>query len=198
MILPNFNIVAETAIAATFRERGIHTFYDAIEVVNSPPYGRTKNKERLEQVIIEGRGTCSTKHAVLKALAEEHALYGLKLSLAIYAMDEINTPGVGTILKNYDLPYIFEAHVYLTYNDKVYDYTFPNSQKKLWQNSVIVEVTIDTDQIGIYKQKFHKSVLAEWTQRERLNYSAEELWDIREKCIHHLDRLHNKTLFKTI
>lgn len=183
MILPNFHIIAETEISTALKERGVHTFYDAIQWVHHLPYGRVKDPTSLDNVLKEGQGTCSTKHALLKALAEEHAIYDLKLSLAMYAMNDINTPGVGSVLQQYDLPCMFEAHVYLSYNDEIYDYTFPGSENMLWRKSVVIETAIDTDQIGGFKQEYHKAFLTDWIQRAPLDYTLDQLWTIREQCI---------------
>jgi hypothetical protein len=47
----------------------------------------------------ERKGTCSTKHALLKAFAGEQGL-PIPLMLGIYEMDARNIPGIGPYLKN--------------------------------------------------------------------------------------------------
>lgn len=188
MILPNFNIVATTTVSEAFKEIGVQTFYDAIQKVHNLPYGRTEELLQFEKILEEGHGTCSTKHATLKALADEHALHGLELKLVIFAMDESNTPGIGHILEKYDLSYMFEAHTYLLYGDEAYDYTFPKKKTMPWKNSVLLETTIATNQIGDFKKEYHKSVLKDWINSEDLTYTVDELWKIREECITALDQ----------
>jgi len=60
------------------------------------------------------RFTCTTKHALLAALAREQHI-NAQLVLGIYEMSERNTPGVGHVLSRYGLSYIPEAHCHLRY-----------------------------------------------------------------------------------
>lgn len=183
MIIPNFFIVPGSPVSDTFIEHGVTTFYDAIRKVHHLPYGRVENPLEFGNIITEGKGTCSTKHATLKTLTDEHAIYGLQLELAIYAMCEENTPGVGATLDKYNLPYMLEAHTFLCYDDEVYDYTFAQSKNLKWKGAILMQTTIDTDQIGEYKKNYHKSVLADWIKRDHLPYTLDELYTIREECI---------------
>ena len=48
---------------------------------------------------------------------------------------------------------------------------------------ILIEIAIDTDQIGDWKKQYHQSVLEEWLKRDQLDYTLEELWRIRENCI---------------
>ena len=189
MILPNFNLTPGTTVANIFITQDIFTFYDAIRAVHTLPYGRIENPVEFATIIMEGKGTCSTKHATLKALAEEHAIYGLKLEMAIYAMNRENTEGIGGLLKKYNLPYILEAHIYLRYDDEIYDYTFHNTREMPWRDAVLVESTIDTDQIVNFKKEYHRAVLNDWIVRDNLPYSLDELWSIREECIKALEQI---------
>jgi hypothetical protein len=62
------------------------------------PYGRNGNPDDPLAVLTDQRGTCSTKHVLLRRLAIEQGI-DLVLVLGIYEMNEHNTPGVGTVLK---------------------------------------------------------------------------------------------------
>lgn len=183
MIVPNFNITPGNPMGDIFISQGITTYYDAIRAVHKLPYGRVANPLDYGSIMTEGKGTCSTKHAAIKTLAEEHAIYGLQLELVVYAMDEKNTPGVGEVLKKYDLPYMLEAHTFLAYDEEEYDYTFSGSHTMAWKESVLMQTTIDTDQIGDFKKEYHQSVLLDWISRDRLPYSLLDLWEIRQECI---------------
>lgn len=183
MIIPNFSIVPGSPVSDIFIEHEVKTFYEAIRKVQNLPYGRVENPLEFGSIITNGRGTCSTKHATLKMLTDEHAIYGLQLELAIYAMSEENTPGVGATLDKYNLPYMLEAHTFLCYDDEIYDYTFAQSKNLTWTDSILMQTTIDTDQIGEYKKSYHKSVLADWIKRDHLPYTLDELYTIREECI---------------
>jgi hypothetical protein len=54
-------------------------------------------------VLNERRGPCSTKHALLKALADEQGL-PIRLMLGIYEMNARNTPGIGRVLEEHHMP----------------------------------------------------------------------------------------------
>src|SRR5580693_6979785 len=58
-------------------------------------YGRNSDPDDPLVVLTERRGTCSTKHALLRRLSIEQEI-DLLLILGIYEMNERNTPGVGS------------------------------------------------------------------------------------------------------
>ncbi len=102
-------LLSEGHFATAFRSRGCKTFREAAELVRTLPYARTTNPLDYELVLVERRGTCSTKHALLAALAREESIT-IKLMLGIYEMMESNTPGVGPVLLSKSLSSIPEAH----------------------------------------------------------------------------------------
>jgi hypothetical protein len=57
------------AHAADFAARGVADFRAAGRYLQHLPYGRTADRADFVAVLREGRGTCSTKHALLAALA---------------------------------------------------------------------------------------------------------------------------------
>lgn len=183
MSLPNFNLTKGKPVSDEFLKKDIKTFHDAIRHIHNLPYGRNKTPEYIETVIIEGVGTCATKSSCLKTLAEENEIHSISLNLCIYPMNEKNTPGVGQVLDQYELEYILEDHTFLSYANERYDYTFPNRSEKLWEPDILIEITIDPDQILDYKVSFLKSIHKDWIQRDHIPYTPEELWDIREQCI---------------
>ncbi len=81
-------------------------------------------------VLTEQRGTCSTKHALLRRLAIEQNL-DVALVLGIYEMAEQNTPGVGDILRKYELVLLPEAHCYLRMARRRIDVTREENGKLL-------------------------------------------------------------------
>ncbi|HWO29322.1 MAG TPA: hypothetical protein VNO32_11045 [Candidatus Acidoferrum sp.] len=64
----------------------------AAQYVCGLPYGRNSDPSDPVIVLAEQRGTCSTKHALLRRLAIEQGL-DIALVLGIYEMTERNTPG---------------------------------------------------------------------------------------------------------
>ncbi len=97
-------------------------FRAAAQYVCGLPYGRNSNAGDPLIVLTEQRGTCSTKHALLRRLAIEQEL-NLLLVLGIFEMTERNTPGVGAVLQRYGLTGLIEAHCYLRTAGKRIDVT---------------------------------------------------------------------------
>ena len=81
---------------------GAGDFAAAARYVRQIPYGRITERSRYWLVLDEGRGTCTTKHATLAALARKQGI-DVRLMLGIYEMSERNTPGVGPVLSAHGL-----------------------------------------------------------------------------------------------
>lgn len=184
-MIPNFNLTTSGTVSKYFIENEITTFYAAIKYIQQMPYGRSKLNYP-HNIIENKKGTCSTKHAFIKELAQENNIHSVKLHMCIYPMSEHNTPGVGKVLQRYKLDYILESHVYLSCDDKRYDFTFPDKSDIEWENDILMETEIDVDQILDYKINYHKNILKEWITRDKLDFSLKEIWQIRESCIHAL------------
>lgn len=73
-------------------------------------------------VLTEGRGTCSTKHALQRSL-QPNSTYRSLSCLGIYLMSEPNTPGVGSVITRHGLAEIPEAHCYLMHDGVRIDVT---------------------------------------------------------------------------
>jgi hypothetical protein len=132
-------------------------------------------------VLDEGRGTCTTKHALLADLAREQDI-PVQLVLAIYEMSDRNTPGVGRVLARHGLPAIPEAHCFLRYHGERLDITgVPAGAAPI--DRFLHEEPITVAQIGAYKIALHRRVLADWAARQPRGLTAEEAWRIREECI---------------
>jgi hypothetical protein len=186
---PNFKIRADSKISIAFLERGIHSFLEACDFIGQLTYARNTNKNDLLTVFKDHCGTCSTKHAVLAQLAEDHQFSEIKLMLGIFRMNGINTPKVKNILLHYKLEYIPEAHCYLKSNAGVLDYTQLEHQPIDFQNELMKELQISPNQISTFKVAFHKEFLENWLeQNSNTPYNSTELWKIREECIQALSR----------
>jgi hypothetical protein len=166
-----------------FQAAGIQDFAGAARHLLTLPYGRIADRMNLRLVLEAGRGTCTTKHALLAELAREQGI-DVQLTLAIYEMSERNTPGVGRVLSAYGLTYIPEAHCYLRHASGRIDVTgVPAGAEPI--HHFLHEEPITVDQIGAYKQDRHRRFLREWITRTDSvrGRSLEEVWRIREVCI---------------
>jgi len=185
--LPNFNIESKGEISEEFLKKSILTYNDASKYVQNLTYGRNLDKDDLKSVFKDNKGTCSTKHAVLKQLANENGLKNVKLMLGIFKMNGFNTPKIYKTLKSYNLDYIPEAHNYLKYNNRIYDFTKINSSPSNFESDLLYEIEIKSSEINQTKIQIHKNFLIDWLQQNpTINYSIEELWSIREQCIQDL------------
>jgi hypothetical protein len=154
------------------------------------PYGRNRYPDDPLAVLTEQRGTCSTKHALLRRLAIEQGI-NLVLVLGIYEMNERNTPGVGSVLQAHGLESIPEAHCYVRVGDKRIDVTRQRARSDAEPiSNFLYEEEIDPSQITIYKIGVHKSFLDQWiTATASLGgLTLTSIWAIREECIAALSR----------
>ncbi len=91
-VLPAAPIKQSGAISACFLAHGLRDYRDAARFVSELPYGRNSARTATCEVLTEGHGTCSTKHALLAALAAEQQI-PVALMLGTYEMNAVNTPG---------------------------------------------------------------------------------------------------------
>jgi len=182
--LPETPLPESGVLGSAFRRRGCATLRDAARYLHLLPYGRNADRAAFHLVLAEGRGTCSTKHALLAALAQEVGV-PVRLTLGMFEMCEANTPGVGPVLERHQLTAIPEAHTYLRYDDRRIDVTRSGVTPQAEIERFLVEQDIRPDQIGDFKVSFHRTFLREWLSRhsEYARLTPEALWEIREACI---------------
>ena len=176
--LPNKNIERNSGLTNQFRDLGCGTYHDACDHVWRLAYGRTSTSSDWTLVLTENVGTCSTKHALLKALADEIGLE-IELKLGIYLMKESNTPGVGTILSASKLESVPEAHCYLSHNGNRVDLTRFGFEAEESISGFLFERTIMPSDIGEIKRQLHKQYILD-------NFGtieANRIWHVREECI---------------
>jgi len=177
----NFSIQPGKEISNQFLERGISSYEDACNYVKSIKYGR--NAEKLDPLCVlkDNVGTCSTKHALLKRLADENGQTDIELVMGIFRMNAHNTPQTEKVLSQYGMGYMPEAHNYLKYHGTIIDCT---TTKKLdFQPDLLEETALQPDQITDYKVAHHRQFLAKWLETANQPYNLDEIWVIREKCI---------------
>jgi hypothetical protein len=187
MPLPDCILQDRGKVSRAFLAKGVTTFADACHYVKSIPYGRNENKEDTFCVFDDNCGTCGTKHALLKRLADENDLEGFVLVTGIYRMDNSNTPGIGSVLQDHQLEYIPEAHNYFKAGDESFDFTFPYAKTLGFECEVLEETVIQPHQITDYKVGLHKNFMSRWLlANKNINLSLGKLWEIRELCIANL------------
>jgi len=182
-------VVLEPAgtVSAAFIRTGMLDYRAAARFVSHLPYGRNFLVSDPLGVMREGRGTCSTKHALLRRLAIEQDLEVL-LMVGIYEMTAENTPGVGSVLERYRLASLPEAHCYLRYCGKRVDITRGSGSRR--ELKFFLEEDIVPEQIGEYKAALHRRFMQRWMTESDVagRRNLEERWQIREECIAVLSR----------
>jgi hypothetical protein len=183
-------LIPDGEISAAFVEFGLLEYRAAARFVSRLPYGRNTVVHRTLIVLQEGRGTCSTKHALLRRLAVEQSL-NVVLVLGIYEMHERNTPGVGSVLEKHGLETLPEAHCYLRFRESRIDVTRPiDADPPERIAHFLHEEDITPEQIGDYKTAVHRQFLRRWMTESGNARSRDlgEVWRIREECIAALSR----------
>lgn len=110
------------------KNHGIESWNKLTEFIKNLPYGRNKNRTDLGLVLSEMKGTCSSKHALLKSIADLNNVQNIDLVIGIYKMNELNTPKIENELTKNSIEYIPEAHCYLKINGKRIDLTTRKSK----------------------------------------------------------------------
>ena len=182
----DFTLKNTGVYGSSLHSLGIYKWSDLLAFIRQLPYGRTQNRADFSLVLTEKKGTCSSKHALVRFIAKEEGVQDLRLVIGIYKMNAENTPGIGDHLKRAKLPYLPEAHTYLYWKDELIDLTFPASQALLFPKSLMMEYDIEPEQAGNYKESLHRAFLAQWIEKESIPYSLKELWKLREACIYSL------------
>lgn len=183
--LPDFQIATNGIISEAFLLQGITTLHNAIDFIRNLKYGRNTDKSDLRTVFRDKKGTCSTKHALMKCLADENGPNPIRLMLGIFRMHAVNTPKISSTLLRYGLAYIPEAHIYLKYRAAVFDFTSP--QPSDFISDLLYETVIQPGDIIHYKVQLHQYFLTDWlSQNKDITYAPDALWRIREQCIRDL------------
>lgn len=170
---------------------GIQNFQEALDYIQNLPYGRNSNRSAYRLVTTEGKGTCSTKHAFLKALAMEQKQDSVQLIIGMYQMQVSNTPRIGAVLEAANIAWLPEAHCYLNIAGQRLDITTAQANFEKLASYILEEKAIEPQQIGAYKVNYHQAYLKNWLRTTTYPYDFEAVWKIREQCIQALSEKGN-------
>lgn len=176
-----FRISGVSALCENVRSRGFESFEHLAEHVRKLPYGRTTNAQDPLAVLRQGRGTCSTKHQLLAAVAQDCGHPEVHLTVGIYEMSEENTPGVATVLNAASLTSIPEAHCYLSIEGERFDYTGLPAGSSSPFAALYAEYTVSPNNLPQVKVELHQEAIAAWASDYGI--SKEAAWATREACI---------------
>lgn len=181
-VLPDFLLSEHEPLSQGFLALGLRSFVDAARYVWQLPHGHNSDRADFRLVLPEGRGTCTTRHALLAALARAHG-QPVHLTLGIYDMHERNTPGVGALLEREGLSGIPEAHCYLVVNQRRVDLTrdLPGAGSIAALAVFFTEEQLEPEDIGAPMEEKHRAFIRNWAARWGLD--PEHIWRVREACI---------------
>ena len=103
-------------------------------------------------------------------------------------MNEVNTPNIGNVLSENSIDYIPEAHCYLKINNTRTDITTLHANFTVLKNYILKEIEITPEQVADFKVNYHQKFLKNWIIENKLTYTFDELWGIREQCITNLGK----------
>ena len=183
---PNLPLSSKDQLTTLAKSYGITSWNELTKFVKNLPYGRNKNRTDIGLVLSEKKGSCSSKHALLKSIADLNKIPKINLVLGIYRMNVSNTPKIGNELTKNGIEYIPEAHCYLKINDIRTDYTTKESEFKNIEKDIIQEIDIQPEQVIDFKVTYHKAFIKNWLKATNSKFNFEQIWHIREKCIENL------------
>ena len=185
--LPDFQIMPTGTISKTCLEHNLSTFHRLVDFTWHLPYGRNTDKNNLATVFTDGCGTCGTKHALLKQVADEQGVENISLVIGLFRMNGRNTPSVEKRLAQYGIAFIPEAHCYLKFDGRRFDFTKAGPGAFDFEPDLIEEAEILPHQITGYKVNYQKTYLKNWLNLAPIEgMDLEALWAVREQCIRDL------------
>ena len=140
-VLPEAPLAGQEPFTRAFRELGAATFREACRIAHGLPYGHPSAPEEPLALFRERRGTCTTKHDAIAALARELDL-PVRKRLGVYAMTESLVTGMSAVLERHGMPYLPMLHCFLTAGEHRVDLTAGNRNGK---NGTIVEFLVTTE-----------------------------------------------------
>ncbi|MEJ6583089.1 MAG: hypothetical protein QNL61_02970 [Crocinitomicaceae bacterium] len=170
-------------LTADLLESGVVSWDDIVRSVQCFHYDRNSDRNDLNLVWYERKGSCSSKHAFLKHVADLNNLPDIELVLAFYKMNAKNTPVLGEVLEKNNLTEIPEAYCYLKVNGVELDVTTVHSDFKQYKKDIISTKSIEPKDVISNKIEWHKLYLEEWRKEKHPELDFDTLWSIREACI---------------
>lgn len=164
VVLPDAVMAEFGPVSAKFLELGVTSFQQACAFVHELPYGYNSDREDLMILFREKKGTCTTKHAVIAALAKELGL-SVKKHVGIYKMTETLVPGTNKILERHRLPHLPMIHCFLVSGPHRVDLTEGNRNGKngpvdefLFAREVVPNFT-EKDEYLLYRRVLIEQIL---------------------------------------
>jgi hypothetical protein len=183
MSLPDFELT-QSEFSDLLKEKGIQSFTEACDYIRSLPYGRTSDRNDLSLLILEEKGTCSSKHGFLGRLIEENGFNDIQLIAGIFLMSPETHPVLTNFFKDKPYTSLPEMHCYLRYQGQRFDFTSLTTRIETIEPKIIREQRIEPHQTGDWKIKIHQEYIKAWLLRNpQIEMNFEDIWKEREACI---------------
>lgn len=184
----DFTLEPVGPVSQAFLAEGIPSFADACARIARATYRRVSNPVNPLAVLQEGCGTCSSKHILLKRLADEQGKgERVKLMLGIFFWGPAFSPRLEPVLAGSGFPVLPEAHCYLRIDGCIVDLTSDAWGPPRFVETLAEEIEIDSmDSAMAMKRDRHRSWMANWLAREHPEADFEMVWGLREACVHAL------------
>ena len=182
----DYKLTSTEPLTQLLSSKEIFSWNEAIKFIQNIPYGRNSSRTDFSLVVTENKGTCSSKHALLKEIAIQNHIPNVQLIIGLYKMNQQNTPKIGSILSDNQLTFIPEAHCYLKINDGYLDITSKEVEFDAIKNVILEEIEIEPYQVGDFKIEYHQNYLNDWMSKNEISFSFDQIWKIRENCIENI------------
>lgn len=187
MTIPNLSIDRKAGqLSADLHSKRITSLKNLLDWLRDLPYGRNSDRSDFTLVPKENKGTCSTKHALVRAVAIENNWPDVDLYIGFFFMDANLYPQLKSVLETGGLEGLPEAHTFLVIDGNSMDITTKNSP--IAEEMIVDEMDIEPEGIGDLKESIHKGFMADWAEEEKINLPLDQLWATREACIKELSK----------
>lgn len=175
--LPDGEIKPRGTISEKFLDLGISSFKEACIYVRNQKYGYNSDYDDKMIFFKENKGTCTTKHGVIAALAEELEIPIYKY-VGIYKFTEEISNGANNILRKYNIPYVPMIHCFLVYDDYQFDLTEGNNNGK----KTSIDQFIHTQKVTPFISKKDEYFILKKVLRDKI-LASKVMKDIRERTL---------------
>ena len=168
------------AVFETVSALGFGTFGRLAEHVRALPLGPPTRPDDPLAVLHEGRGNGSAKHLLLATVAQGGGHFEVMLTVGLYAMSEVNTPGVGAVLDAASQTSIPATRCYLTIDHQRFDFTGDARGEASPFMALSAEYFLSPESLFDRTLQLHRQALAGWADTHGL--SAQAAWALHDAC----------------
>ncbi len=182
-LCPDFLLNSQAPFGQLLIQEGVMSFHEALNFALKLPYKRISDLDNLALVVLEKRGTCSSKHGFLAAVAQENNHPEIRLEMGYFRCKFEKIPALKRSFENFPIDHIVEAHVYLKYKSHIIDVTSSafDAQLLLSPSDLIESQPLLPHEAGSIKQLLHQNYFKMWCNQNKIDFTR--AWDLRGQII---------------